>query len=56
MQSWAGEINLSETSFLTKIKQPAAEEEQQDEHVYSLRWFTPLVEVDLYVCSMACWW
>lgn len=43
MQSWAGEINLSETSFLTK----QAGSDGEHAHVFSLRWFTPLVEVDL---------
>lgn len=43
MQSWAGEINLSETAFLTKDSVT----EEEGEHVYALRWFTPAVEVDL---------
>jgi PhzF family phenazine biosynthesis protein len=37
MQSGAGEMNLSETAFLCR----------RGDGVYGLRWFTPVVEVDL---------
>ncbi|MBN1685054.1 MAG: PhzF family phenazine biosynthesis protein [Spirochaetales bacterium] len=38
MQRLAAEMNLSETAFVQR---------QQNEQTYSLRWFTPLTEVDL---------
>ncbi len=41
MQAIAAEMNLSETAFLHPIKDDAVE------GGYSLRWFTPAVEVDL---------
>ncbi len=37
MQSVAAEMNVSETAFLVR----------QDDGVYGLRWFTPVIEVDL---------
>lgn len=44
MRQVAVEMNLSETAFL--VSQPGPEEEAGVAH-YSLRWFTPAVEVDL---------
>lgn len=41
MQHVAGEMNLSETAFLHPIK------DHNSQPVFSLRWFTPTVEVDL---------
>lgn len=41
MKDIAAEMNLSETAFLLPL--------DTDKNIYSLRWFTPEVEVDL------CW-
>ncbi|KAJ4914758.1 Phenazine biosynthesis PhzC/PhzF protein [Raphanus sativus] len=44
LQSLAAEFNLSETCFLTPI---TVSDEHQDVPRFSLRWFTPVAEVDL---------
>jgi len=43
MQNWAREFNLSETAFVT----PSSSASSSFSSSFSLRWFTPAVEVDL---------
>ena len=48
MQNWAREINLSETAFVTPTSSSSSSSSlEAEQHVYALRWFTPLLEVDL---------
>ncbi len=47
MQSVASEMNLSETAFLTKLSQKETGHCSGSCNQYSLRWFTPMVEVTL---------
>ena len=44
MQAVAAEVNLSETAFLWEL---ASDPRAADGRVWSLRWFTPKIEVDL---------
>ena len=46
MQAVAAEVNLSETAFLWELPRPRRCH-ASDDRVWSLRWFTPTVEVDL---------